>query len=62
MADHSYLLSYFLDYAYSKAPFEKKSYNCVCVYKHTKCSLCGPVFTWLLLVVHHGHISLPSQP
>lgn len=45
MADHSYLLSYFLDYAYSKAPFEKKSYNCVCVYKHTKCSLCGPVFT-----------------
>ena len=28
MADHSYLLSYFLDYAYSKAPFEKKSYNC----------------------------------
>lgn len=40
MADHSYLLSYLLDYAYSKAPFEKKSYNCVCVcvcvHKHTK--------------------------
>lgn len=63
MADHSYLLSYLLEYAYNKALFEKKVIIvCVCVYKHTKsCSLCGPVFTWWLLVIHHGHISLPYQ-